>query len=280
MWILPKPDIADAINDIAMVIANSDGALYEGDRSVLAYLYRAYDEAGGVISKADNDRLSGAKQNTLHSLYRKTQQGGKLYYIREALFKLTDVCPMCGINEPSQLDHQMPRADWKSLSVCRMNLVPTCGICNNKKRKGESTNFVHAYYDHALSNIPFFVIEIHSSPITHRMSWKYSINKRILGNQVLADKIENQVQVVKLFRRLYKETNIYLSDFLYGAGRWSEQVLEVMLQAEYEKQNQQRGMNDWHTVMIKALIDSDRFGLAEAQEYARRIKPLNGGTNG
>ena len=279
MWILPKPLLDEALADIAKVIAADTEAkvLTATDAVALNKLYRSYDRNHGSITDAEDKAFTLPKRNTLYKFYDKTQQGGKLSYIRTELMSVADYCPMCGIAPPSQLDHQMPREDFRSLSVCRLNLVPTCGVCNNKKRKGDPSDFVHAYYDHELSNIPFFEIEVHSSPVTHRMSWRFRINRAIIGNDVLADKVEHQIGVIKLFRRLYRETNILLSDIL-SSNITSQVQLDTILSYEYSKY-ERYGMNDWRRVFLKSLIDSPHFTIAEANEYALRIKPINGGVN-
>lgn len=280
MWILEKPLIEEALGDIARVITESNDNLTEADAILLKNLYRLYDWQGGTISEKQDVMLGESARNALYNLYDKTQEGRRLSYIRTLLFSAVDICPMCGIQPPSQLDHQMPRSKFKSLSVCRQNLVPICGVCNNKKRASDASTFVHPYYDHDLKDLPFFVIEIHSSPVTHRMSWKFSINEKVVGNPTLAAKISTQVGVVKLFRRLYKETSNLLSDLLFDAEDWSDETFKFVMQREYRKYLCRRGTNDWHTVFIKALLDSPRFSLQEAKVYAHKITPVNKGVNG
>lgn len=270
MWTLDKPLLKDAIADIAKVIAASKGKLSKSDGVIMNYLYREYDKNNGVITTADDDKLCDAQKKALYYLYEsQTYEGQDLYYIREELFKLAKVCPMCGFGEISQLDHQMPRADYKSLSVCRLNLVPTCGVCNNKKRKNDSTTFIHPYYDHAIKDVPFFIIEVNSTPDTHKVYWNFGINEALIGNQLLIDKINNQIGIIKLYKRLMNETNEMLSDMLSGMDDWSQESLDETLEREYRKHYRRRGINDWHTVFVKGLIESPNFTIVEAKEYAR-----------
>ena len=279
MWILPKPLLDEALADIARVIAADTEAntLEQTDSATLNKLYRNYDRNHGTITDEEDKVFCLAKRTALHNLYDKTQQGRSLSYIRTKLMSDVDFCPMCGIMPPSQLDHQMPREDYKSLSVCRLNLVPTCGVCNNKKRKGNPSNFVHAYYDHELENIPFFEINVDSSPFPHCISSEVRVNITSSGNNSLADKVEHQISVVKLFRRLYKETNILLADIL-STNITTQSQLDTILAYEYRKY-ERYGMNDWRRVFLKSLLDSPCFSIVEAKEYALRIKPINGGVN-
>lgn len=271
MWTLEKPLLKDAIADIAKVIAASKGKLSKDDGFILKHLYRKYDNNNGNISEEDDNKLCKEQKQTLSYLYdSQTYKGQDLYYIREELYKLAKVCPMCGFGEIYHLDHQMPQADYKSLSVCRLNLVPTCAKCNNKKRKKDPTSFIHPYYDHAIENVPFFIISIHSTP-DHRVSWNFGINEALIGSQELIDKINNQVGVIELYDRLMKETTEMLSDMLSGMEEMAQEVLDETLKTEYRKHNRRRGVNDWHTVFVKALIDSPHFTIEEAKVYAASI---------
>ena len=280
MWILEKPLVQDAINDIAKVISSSGSQINASTKKQLILLYKLYDRNNGTITETDDERINETDREILYNLYNKTYENQKLYYIRKALMKMVTVCPMCGIQPPSELDHQMPRSKYKSLSVCRLNLVPVCGVCNNKKNAKEPKDFIHPYYDHNLTGIPFFLIEIHSNTTTHRMSWKFSINEQIISDKILVNKVKNQMGVIRLERRLYKETNNLLSEFLFGAENWSQKTLDEMLNHEYKKSLQLRGMNDWHTVFFNALKTSPAFGIDEAKEYIKRhVKPFNNGVN-
>lgn len=279
MWILEKPLLEDAISDIVRVIAESKGVLVKDDCAILASIYRRYDANQGIMKPEWDDDLDKVKREKLHDLYDITYEGQKLFFIRKALMEMVDTCPMCGIQPPSQLDHQSPRSVYKSMAVSRINLVPLCGVCNNKKRANAPEKFIHPYYDHSIRDLPFFVITIHSSPITHRMSWKFSINDTVVGNKTLADKINNQIGVVKLYRRLYRETNELLSDLLSGIDNWTEDTLSFCLTKEYTTHVKRRGTNDWHTVFVKALIESPHFTIEEAKVYANSIKPVNRGFN-
>lgn len=278
MWILDKPLLDDAINDIEKIVNASD-KLGDAEKVLLNYLARAYDRHFGTITQEDHDKSSKTQREEIAQLYAKTYENGDLYFIRQDLMRNVDLCPMCGIEPPSQLDHQMPISKYGELSVLRLNLVPLCSVCNNRKRAKNPSDFIHPYYVRDISKEPFFIVTIHSSPVTHRMSWQFSINDKVIRDNDLIRKINNQVSVVKLFKRLYKETNRYLSDLLYGMSFNSNKELKTFLQFEYNKNNSRYGRNDWRTAFTFALYVSDKFHKEEAQTYICRIHPVNNGVN-
>jgi 5-methylcytosine-specific restriction endonuclease McrA len=44
-----------------------------------------------------------------------------------------DICPYCGIGQPGQFDHYLPKEKFPEFSVHAYNLVPCCSVCNGKK---------------------------------------------------------------------------------------------------------------------------------------------------
>lgn len=278
MWTLDKPLLDDALKDIQNIVNASD-QLGDDEKVLLSYLARAYDRNQGYITPEEHNKFSKTQRHNIAKLYGKTYENKELYYIRQDLMSNADLCPMCGILPPSQLDHQMPISKYGELSVLRLNLVPLCGICNNKKRANDPSDFIHPYYVKDISKEPFFIVSIHSSPTTHRMSWKFSINDKVIKDENLVKKINNQVSVVKLFRRLYKETNRFLSDMLCGMSFDSDRQLKTFLELEYNKHNYLYGRNDWRTAFTFALFVSDKFHVEEAQTYIGRIRPVNNGVN-
>lgn len=279
MWKLEKPLLDDAIRDIKKIIAESGGVISSAEGNTLSYIYRLYDRGQGYIHPSDNDRCSTEVQDTLYNMYKqKTYEGQKLYYIRKELFKLADICPMCGIGEPSQLDHQLPRSIYKSLSLCRLNLVPVCSMCNNKKKDKDSTRFIHPYYQEFPNGKMFLVANIHINEKKHVVSWKYEFDVHGIDDK-LREKIHYQASVIKLLRRIQKASNSFVSEMFYCSTFQSPKALKRFLQNEFNKKTHLYGLNDWRTVLLHALFTSPKFGVEEAIYLAGKCKPFNRGAN-
>ncbi|MFD6478995.1 HNH endonuclease [Streptomyces anulatus] len=60
-------------------------------------------------------------------------------------------CPLCGIGEVAALDHHAPKQRFPLLAVTPLNLVPACGICNQRKGNTlppvEGPEDYHPYFD-------------------------------------------------------------------------------------------------------------------------------------
>lgn len=281
MWKLEKPLLDDAIRDIDRIVFHSNNEITNNDKPHIIHIYRLYDRNGGTIHMSDNNRCSKTVQERLYVMYdRKTYEGQDLYYIRKELFKLADICPMCGFGEPSQLDHQMPRDQFKSLSLCRLNLVPICGVCNNKKRNKNPADFVHPYYTDFPNGIIFLVANIHINEHTHKTSWVYSIETNYPQITTdLADKINKQVSHIKLKRRLQQVSNTFIADLFFGHYYSTEKALKTFLQMEMNSKIHLYGLNDWRSTLLSALFYSSKFKKEEANLLTGRITPFNRGVN-
>lgn len=279
MWKIDKPLLEEAIDDIRNIISESNGIITINDKPHISYIYRLYERNGGMIDEANNNRCRKEVLDKLESLYsNKTYEGKKFFYIRQALFRSADFCPMCGFGEPSQLDHYMPKSQYQSLSLCRLNLVPVCSVCNNKKRDKEYHLFLHPYYVKFPPNTIFLTANIHVNEHKHIFSWKYSINVKGLETE-LAEKINSQVSAIKLLSRLQRASNIFLSEQFCCMDFCSDKSLKDFLKSQMNKMIHLYGLNDWRSALLRALLLSSKFKKEEANLFAKMVKPANSGVN-
>lgn len=281
MWRLGKPALDSALQDIDKIIRASGNRLDDTIKPKMQYVIRMYDQNKGSIASSVLNRFTCDEGDLIHNMYgSKTYEGQELYYIREELFNGVDLCPLCGINPPSQLDHQMPKSQYKPLALCRLNLVPTCGVCNNKKRAKPYDEFLHPYYVDFPNGIVFLIVNIHVNVLAHRFSSYYSLDySQFPKDSPLKTQIEKQVEHIKLLRRLKKESHRFVADTLGCTNFKSRTVLKDYLSDRYNYCLRMYGRNDWRTVILYGLYISDKIGVEEVNWYIGRIRPVNGGFN-
>lgn len=144
MWKLEKPSLQSSKDDLREVTVLCRD-INEGDRLDFEALYEEYDNNNGKISEEyhfDFIKNHVAQSSAMYGQYYKLNEGGKLDYIRAELFIEAHDCPFCGFGEPVTLDHFMPESKYKELATCRLNLVPLCWKCNNKKNNDDYQNFI------------------------------------------------------------------------------------------------------------------------------------------
>jgi hypothetical protein len=122
-------------------------------RPLVLAAYRGYEaavpEVGGLAEAALTDPQKEAMR---HAFTVETQP---MTALRGNLLKRIAVarCPFCSISESSTLDHYLPKEQFPEFSVFPANLIPSCGVCNTRKRDlilDEETDvrlFLHPCFD-------------------------------------------------------------------------------------------------------------------------------------
>ena len=195
MWILPKPKLSDAKNDIEVVVSHCNN-LDESDKKKMTKLYEDYDTGNGEATTIQLQPLEGKKE-IIRRQYVKTSgklqnknEDNHLVYIRKDLMKNVDKCPYCSINAPQQLDHFMDKAIYGQLAVCRLNLVPLCGTCNLDKGEISYKEFTHPYYQ-AFPKAHFFRADCRV--LRNKVLVTFSVDSVIIADSVLRKRIEKQI---------------------------------------------------------------------------------------
>ena len=275
MWKLNKPDINVAKGkDIDELINHSYILKRNTDlKERLITLYQYYDNQNGRVTDKQLEAIDETEADQILSSYDKTHKNKKLNYIRTELNENVNKCPYCGISEPEQLDHYMPESKYKALAVCRMNLVPMCGICNNKKNDNNYSNFIHCYYQEYPANTQFFVADI--SVVANRFVVKFKFNNVIDAS--LRTKLNFQATTIELFDRLQKEANVYIEDICSGSNATTTYELITYLQSKYNAEKSSKGLNDWRTVVIKGIIDCPNLDISVVNNYKDNPRDLSGG---
>lgn len=60
-----------------------------------------------------------------------------------------ELCPYCGVREPSEFDHYLPKSKFQEFSVFSKNLIWTCHSCNHKKKEHfiATDRYLNSYFD-------------------------------------------------------------------------------------------------------------------------------------
>lgn len=269
---LPEPDRAQDHATLAKALSQYRyrGTLhgYAGTNAeideVIA-LYDAYDAARGAAAAAlTAPTMSANLKQALHDAYDQTQKSRRLKHIRESLFAGVELCPVCGIDPPTELDHVLPRVDYQALAIYVRNLVPLCHPCNHRKLAGFSEpgemGFVHAYFD-TLPDVQFLQAEIELGGATLRV--EFSIDETDLGLGRLGERLTNVHQRLALNERYRAEVNLYLAGQAislhgaYAANGAAGVRAHLLIQARYEVRCFYR--NHWRPTLLVALAEHAEF---------------------
>lgn len=252
MWTIEKPELCRAKGiDIDNLIANCQ-KLDESDGPLLMQLYQEYDDQDGHVTDAQIRSISEEKAEAIHDTYDKTQINKPLAYIRNELVTNVFKCPYCSLGQPETLDHYMPKSEYNALAVCRMNLVPLCGRCNNLKGTKPYEKFIHCYYDRFPVEAPFLIAKI--SVLNQRFVVEFSFDLEVIGDAELENRLVYQEKEIRLFERIKKESVVFISTLCQNCDLNDTLSLKTWLGRRQEAYEKQYGLNDWRCALIRGML--------------------------
>lgn len=241
--------------------------LKEAEITQLLTIYDRYDADLGAASEVlKGSGFPKSLIDAIYAAYDRTQEGRLLYSLRERLFKGVDLCPICGIDTVSELDHFLPRSEFKPLAIYSRNLVPSCHDCNHIKlagfgevAEGELT-LIHAYFDE-LPNIHFLEAKIDISE--GGLVATFQVLDDVDLAEGLSHRLAHQIKTLELNDRYEKEINIYLMSHATGVhlehARSGKAGVRKFLRTQARIEEQKLYSNHWRPTLLRALSRHDEF---------------------
>lgn len=234
-------------------------------------LYDLYEaDCGAACDKLKGSTLPATLLDTIQAAFDKTYEGRQLHALRETLFKGVALCPICGIDPPTELDHQLPQSVFKPLSIHARNLVPMCHLCNHAKLAGFGEGgaaFLHVYYD-KLPDLDFLRVDVALDGGT--LVATFAIDTAAALPAGFTNRLSGQMQALGLDDRYQQELNTYVMShaaalhLVHSANGQDGVRTMLRLQAHFERRAFHR--NHWRPALLRALTDHDGFmngGFAE-----------------
>jgi len=118
------------------------------------YIRRKKSESLSFISKSQ--RVVGTiGKSQMEILYNrlKNKRNSDCRQLYDSLFNLAphNICPLCGNNQATTIDHYLPKSKFAKYIITPINLVPCCHRCNNiKDHRSAGTaakELLHPYFD-------------------------------------------------------------------------------------------------------------------------------------
>ena len=271
MWRLATPELQSARDDVQYLIQLS--LKFQNKNEVLAQLdqlYQHYHENGGFVTDEEHDKIPSDIQEELLDLYEHSKKALRL--IRPSLMSGVAECPYCSLNEACELDHFMPKAKYKALSLCRLNLVPVCSTCNRKKSDRDYRLFIHPYY--LKSEVKNF-LSLKVTLIDTKLFFELDVSPRV--NPDLKSILDNHINVFNLRSRFQRRINakliskinavLYFIKLFEKKGFFpSDAFLKEALKAFVPKTPSDH--DNWDIALYRGLIDCDSFTLEVAKNIS------------
>jgi hypothetical protein len=156
-------DATGVFDEIAAAKRQPRRGLMRAARADVFTSYQDYEDAVPEVGGLNEAQLTTPQKEAMRHAY--TVETAPMTVLRGNLLERISVarCPFCGISESSTLDHYLPKEQYPEFSIFPKNLVPSCAVCNTRKRdrimtKGTNVRmFLHPCYD-AIPDLTFLAV--------------------------------------------------------------------------------------------------------------------------
>ncbi|MER8402044.1 HNH endonuclease [Mesorhizobium sp. M0751] len=175
-----------------------------GDQIVGAGAIFVGAAAGGGLAGVAPIDLTAPEEKLVRPLYdnRLVDKEGRGRWAYDVIRNSARYCPYCTFGEVYEVDHFLPKMDYRELNICPANLVPICHACNHIKLaeqpQAADRYLLHPYFD-ALPAIRWLFAELGyeaGGPVLH---YRVALDAEIYGN--LAGRLAYHFGALELNRR-------------------------------------------------------------------------------
>lgn len=255
MWKLKKPSLEVATGEDINNLVLHCRSLSDADKPILKELYEQYDAQNGSVTNGQHGNVPANKAEAIKGQYEKTYKGEIHYYMRDSLMKNVHRCPYCSINQPETLDHYMPKSDYPALAMFRLNLVPMCPECNQKKKDYPYTDFIHSYYQ-TFPASPF--LKATASVQGTRIVINFYLDETAIPDAALVMKLKSQIERIDLLDRMNKAATSFVDDLCSQCHCFMGLGFKIWLKMRYNDHVRIYGLNDWRSAAIAAMLDNNK----------------------
>jgi len=241
-------------------------------------IHQAYDSYRSVNG---NPRLltplvcDEQTKSALHKNFHLLNTGKPLATVRQLLMRQLrlaeadsveyddQLCPMCGGDVLSDLDHYLPRSVYPEYSVLSANLVPVCSKCNRLKGDcvGDTMGgrFLHAYFD-LLPPEPVLVTRVR---VAGAVTIAFELQKPASMKSDLFQAVQfhfNHLGLALAFLRVgVTEMHLRRGSLTTMFRKAKMQGVRDYLEMEADSAAAERGENYWRTALLRGLCACEAF---------------------
>ncbi|NIK37912.1 hypothetical protein FHY12_000197 [Xanthomonas arboricola] len=260
-------DATDVFDEIAAAKHQPRRGRIQKARTKVLAAYHSYEDAVPEVGGLDEAALTDLQKEAMrHAFIVETEP---MTGLRGDLLKRISVarCPFCGISESSTLDHYLPKEQYPEFSVFPKNLVPSCAVCNTRKRDrilDEGTNvrmFLHPCYD-VIPNTEFLTVRARMDAdaliLSYRLTRPVGMSLRTFRH------LRSHFSVLDLADRYRRMGLEHLGGQYpalrraYGSGENAERVAEKLIEGAVDFE-EASGPNYWLAKLYRALAGNDDF---------------------
>lgn len=257
----------DVFDEIAAAKQPPRRIQMQAARAQIIAAYQVYEDAAPDVGGLDEAPLTDQQKEAMRHAY--TVETKPMTTLRGDLLKTISVarCPFCGISESATLDHYLPKEHYPEFSIFPKNLVPSCAVCNTRKRDrilDAGTNvrmFLHPYYD-LIPDMAFLTVRVRMEADALILSYRLTLPAGMtLQTFQHLEAHFNALDLADRYRRMGLEHLGGQYPALcraYGPGEDAIRVTEKLIEGA-EDFEVVSGPNYWLAKLYRALAGNNNF---------------------
>ena len=273
-------DATDVFDEIAAAKHQPRRSRMQAARAEILAAYRGYEDAAPEVGGLDEAPLTDQQKEAMRHAY--TVETEPMTTLRGDLLKRISVarCPFCGISESATLHHYLPKEHYPEFSIFPKNLVPSCAVCNTRKRDrilDAGTNvriFLHPYFD-PIPDMAFLTVRVRMEADTLILSYRLTRPAGMALQTFQHLKAHfNALDLADRYRRMSLEHLGGQYPALrraFGPGEDATRVAETLIEGA-ENFEEVSGPNYWLAKLYRALAGNNDF--CDGGFEAVRVHPL------
>ncbi len=180
---------------------------------------------------------------------------------------MQSICPHCGLDTPSTLDHYLPKATFPEFSILPINLMPMCHKCNAIKNANWLENklrtSINIYFDDIFDKKFLFAYIIFNSSSLCLPVVEFQVENREGFSEEVYTIIKNHFKTFDLYDRylthINSELDITRKIISKSKNEIPFQLQKINLCSKRDSLIETLGVNNWRTCLYDAMYNSDEF---------------------
>jgi|GEM_PF-1861008 len=267
----PRDAAADYDRCIDNTKDEADREALRQARRVTIPLFQEYEAGSWHFDRlSDLSGLSQVQRKALLKTYGLTQKRRPLSDLRaELILNAEGECPYCRLENPTTLDHFLPKSKFEPYASLYSNLIPMCNICNTLKgTKGSPTAhqfFTHAYFDEIAAGVRLLIAQV--SVGSRQIATNFSPDFSCDLDESILQRLSYQFSMLRLGQRyqlaaidVIKETAEIISG-MHNDGASSQSIRELLSSNASDAMGN-LGAGHWRALLLEALSQNVAFHVA------------------
>ncbi|RYF26336.1 MAG: hypothetical protein EOO42_01845 [Flavobacteriales bacterium] len=208
-----------------------------------------------------NGNVTATELKDVYTLRMVGNTAGRVFYDQILISSPTGLCPYCSHGNVSTIDHYLPKALYPCLATVPINLIPSCGDCQDKNIDfpvNANTETLHPYYDDIENDLWLKADLVMNVPLTVR----FSVLQAVGWSNLLFERTKSHLECYNLHVLYAVQAGREMSELKkllqINFGKTGEAGIKQLLE-ETTLSKELSNLNSWKSALYRELSTNQWF---------------------